>query len=99
MPKYGHCWFGQAKPSVCIRLGAPRRLFTSLQGRTGVGSGSTTDEWAPERRQSGQSSWGGGLKRPISPPQLGRTQPLTPLPPSYPFALFSFKNKKHDIQT
>jgi len=33
MPKEGHFGLGQAKPSVFTRLGAPRWLFTSRQGR------------------------------------------------------------------
>ena len=60
IPEYWHCWLGQAKPSVFIRLGAPRRLFTSLQGRTGVEAGLTPEE---ERRQMGQSSGVRGLRR------------------------------------
>ena len=35
MPKYGHWWLGQSKPSEFARSGAPRRLLTSRQGRTG----------------------------------------------------------------
>ena len=53
MPKDAHCWLGQAKPSVFTRLGAPRRLFTSRQGRTGAEAGSRPGE---ARRQAGQSS-------------------------------------------
>ena len=60
IPEYGHFWFGQAKPSVCIRLGAPRRLFTSHQGRTGAGAGLTPEQ---ERRQMGQSSGVRGMRR------------------------------------
>src|SRR5215831_14797158 len=60
MPKYTHRWLGQAKPSVGIRLGAPRRLFTSRQGRTGTEAGSTPGE---ARRQTGQSSGVRGLSR------------------------------------
>src|SRR5215472_13595429 len=60
MPKYGHCWLGQAKPSVCIRLGALRRLFTSQQARTGTEAGLTLEE---ESRQMGQSSGVRGLRR------------------------------------
>src|SRR5215469_12879763 len=56
LPKYGHCRLGQAKPAVFTRLGALRRLLTSLQGRTGVGAGSTTDEAVEASRQAGQSS-------------------------------------------
>jgi len=41
-------------------LGAPRRLFTSRQGRTGAGAGLTPDE---ETRQTGQSSGVRGLRR------------------------------------
>src|SRR5260221_171568 len=63
MPKYEHGWLGQAKPSVCIRLGAPRRLLTSRQGRTGAGAGSTPDEAGEARRQVGQSSGERGLSR------------------------------------
>ncbi len=63
IPKYAHCWLGQAKPEVRMRLGAPRRLFTSLQGRTGVGAGSTTDEAVEARRQAGQSSGVRGFRR------------------------------------
>src|SRR5258708_12589905 len=62
-PKYGHWGLGQAKPWVFIRLGAPRRLLTSRQGRTGRGAGSTSDERVEERRQAGQSSGVGGLSR------------------------------------
>jgi hypothetical protein len=32
-PKYRHCRLGQANPSGFTHLGAPRRLFTSGQGR------------------------------------------------------------------
>ncbi len=63
MPKDGHWWVGQAKPSVFPRLGAPRRLLTSHQGRTGVGAGLTADEGVQERRQAGQSSGVRGLRR------------------------------------
>src|SRR6266436_9637848 len=63
IPKYEHCRLGQAKPSVCIRLGAPRRLLTSRQGRTGAGAGSTPDEAVETRRQAGQSSGQRGLSR------------------------------------
>jgi hypothetical protein len=54
---------GQAKPSVFTRLGAPRRLFTSHQGRTGRGDGPPPDEGTQERRQAGQSSGVRGLRR------------------------------------
>ncbi len=63
MPKYEHCWLGQAKPSVFTRFGAPRRLLTSRQGRTGVGEGLTPDEGVQQRRQAGQSSGVRGLRR------------------------------------
>jgi hypothetical protein len=56
MPKYGHWGFGQAKPSVLTRLGAPRRLLTSRQGRTERGAGPTPDERVEEWRQAGQAS-------------------------------------------
>jgi hypothetical protein len=55
IPEYGHFWLGQAKSSVFTRFGAPRRLLTSRQGRTGGGTGSTADERVQERRQAGQS--------------------------------------------
>jgi hypothetical protein len=54
---------GQAKPWVSIRFGAPRRLLTSRQGRTGRGAGSTPDERVEERRQAGQSGGVRGLSR------------------------------------
>jgi hypothetical protein len=63
MAKYRHCWLGQAKPEVCIRLGAPRRLFTSRQGRTGKGAGSPPDKGVGARRQAGQSRGVRGLRR------------------------------------
>src|SRR2546421_7848210 len=63
MPKYRHSWLGQAKPSVFTRLGAPRRLLTSRQGRTGRGAGSPPDEEVEARRQAGQSSGLRGLSR------------------------------------
>ncbi len=63
MRKYRHCWLGQAKPSVSIRLGAPRRLFTADQGRTGRGTDPTPDEGVEARRQAGQSSGERGLSR------------------------------------
>src|SRR5215469_13289537 len=56
MPKYRHFWLGQAYPSVLTRLGAPRRLLTSRQGRTGPGAGPPPDEAVESRRQAGQSS-------------------------------------------
>jgi hypothetical protein len=46
--------FGQAKPSVLTRFGAPRRLVTSHQGRTGAGS--PAEEAGEARRQAGPSS-------------------------------------------
>src|SRR5712692_515407 len=60
--KYRHCGFGQANPSVFTRLGAPRRLFTSHQGRTGTGTGSPADEAGEASRQAGQSSGVRGLR-------------------------------------
>src|SRR6266566_444086 len=63
MPQYGHRGLGQASPSVFTRLGAPRRLFTSRQGRTGRGAGSPPDEGVEARRQAGQSSGQRGLSR------------------------------------
>jgi len=63
MPKYGHWRLGQAKPWVSSRLGAPRRLLTSRQGRTAGGAGSTSDEGVQERRQAGQSCGERGLRR------------------------------------
>jgi hypothetical protein len=38
-----------------MRFAAPRRFFTSRQGRTGRGDGPTTVEKVEERRQAGQS--------------------------------------------
>jgi hypothetical protein len=40
---------------VFTRFGAPRRLLTSRQGRTGGGAGSTLDERVEARQQAGQS--------------------------------------------
>jgi hypothetical protein len=63
MPKSGHGWCGQAKPAVLTRLGAPRRLVTSGQGRTGAGADPPPDEGVEARRQEGQSSGVRGLSR------------------------------------
>ena len=63
IPKYRHWGLGQAKPSVFTRLGAPRRLLISHQGRTGADAGSTPDEAMEARRQAGQSSGERGLSR------------------------------------
>ena len=46
---------GQAKPSVFTRLGAPRRLLTSRQGRTG------SRRWPSTRRGSGGETTGGAI--------------------------------------
>jgi hypothetical protein len=46
-----------------MRLGAPRRLLTSRQGRTAAGAGFTPDELALERRRVGQSSGERGSSR------------------------------------
>jgi hypothetical protein len=46
-----------------MRLGAPRRLFTSRQGRTGAGTGPPPDEAVVARRQARQSSGVRGLRR------------------------------------
>jgi hypothetical protein len=54
---------GQAKPSVFTRFGAPRRLLTSRQGRTGEAAVPTPDERVEEGRQAGQSSGVRGLRR------------------------------------
>ena len=45
------------------RLGAPRRLLTSRQGRTERGAGPLPDERVEEWRQAGQSSGVRGLRR------------------------------------
>src|SRR2546423_914708 len=63
IPQYAHCWLEQAKPSVFTRLGAPRRLFTSHQGRTGAGANPPPDEAVEPRRQAGQSCGEQGLSR------------------------------------
>src|SRR5260221_4635253 len=63
IPAYGHVRLGQANPSVFSRFGAPRRLFTSRQGRTGGDAGPTTDEGVEASRQAGQSSGERGLRR------------------------------------
>jgi len=49
--------------SGIARLGAPRRLLTSRQGRTGTGAGLTADEGVQARRQAGQSRGVRGLRR------------------------------------
>ena len=54
---------GAANPSVSMRLGAPRRLLTSLQGRTGAGAGCALDEAGEASRQAGQSSGVRGFSR------------------------------------
>jgi len=41
---------------VFTRLGAPRRLFISRQGRTGAGTGPAPEEAVEARRQAGPSS-------------------------------------------
>src|SRR5512135_678840 len=46
-----------------MRLGAPRRLFTSRHGRTGPGAGPPPKEGVVARRQAGQSSGVRGLSR------------------------------------
>jgi hypothetical protein len=46
-----------------MRLGAPRRLFTSRQGRTGTGAGTPADDAEEASRQAGQSSGVRGLSR------------------------------------
>jgi len=63
LPKYVHCRLGQAKPSVGIRFGAPRQLFTSHQGRTGAGTGPAPNQPVEACRQTGQSSGERGLSR------------------------------------
>jgi hypothetical protein len=63
MPTYRHGGFGQAKPSVFTRLGAPRRLVTSHQGRTDTGVGPPLDVEVEPRRQAGQSSGLRGFRR------------------------------------
>src|SRR5258707_12616216 len=63
MPKYRHWWLGQANPSVFTRLGAPRWLFTSGQGRTGAVTGPAPDKAVEARRQAGQSSGERGFRR------------------------------------
>jgi len=47
---------GHAKPAVSIRLGAPRRLFSSRQGVTGGCSGVVGVEVATNWRQARQAS-------------------------------------------
>ena len=44
-------------------MGAPRRLFTSDQGRTGTGAGPAPDEAVEARRQAGQSCGQRGFRR------------------------------------
>jgi hypothetical protein len=63
IPQYEHCRFGQTNPSVFMRLGAPRRLLTSRQGRTGRGDGPAPDEEVEARRQAGQLPGQRGFRR------------------------------------
>jgi len=63
MPKYEHCWLGQAKPSVFTCFGAPRRLLTSRQGRTSVGAGLTPDEGGAAEATSGAIKWSAWLEK------------------------------------
>ncbi len=50
--------------ALCVYpLRCSRQLFTSHQGRTAGGAGSTTDERVQERRQAGQSCGERGLRR------------------------------------
>jgi hypothetical protein len=63
IPEYGHVRLGQAKPAMFTRLGAPRRLLTLRQGRTGADAGSTPDEPGEASRQAGQSRGERGLSR------------------------------------
>jgi hypothetical protein len=46
---------GQAKPCVGIRLGAPRRLLISRQGRTGTRTGAGRVGYGTDGQQAGQS--------------------------------------------
>src|SRR5437588_7822366 len=66
IPEEGHFRFGQAKPWVFTRLGAPRRLFTSCQGRTGAGS--TPNSRVEARHQAGQSRGERGGAGDVGPP-------------------------------
>jgi hypothetical protein len=54
-------WTGEALVLTC--LGAPRRLFTSHQRRTGAGANPLLDEGVEARQQEGQSSGERGLSR------------------------------------
>jgi hypothetical protein len=71
MPKYGHCWFGQAKPSVSIRLGAPRRLFTSHQGRDFRRRWPSTPRGSGAETTGGAIVWGAGLQQTVERAALG----------------------------
>jgi len=61
MPEERHFRLGQAKPSVFTRLGAPRRLFTSGQGRD------IRRRWPYNRRRSGDETTGGAIVRAAGP--------------------------------
>ena len=67
LPKYGHCGFGQAKPSVSMRLGAPRRLFTSLQGRDFRGHCPSTRQRSGAETTGGAIVWGARLEKTVEP--------------------------------
>src|SRR5215831_5157955 len=58
-----------------MRLGAPRRLFTSPQGRTGGGAGLAPDAGGEASRQAGQSVWAAGLQETLERAALGCCQP------------------------
>jgi len=62
-PVVGALLVRRANPSVFTRLGAPRRLFTSLHRRTGAGAGPPPSEAVEARQHAGQSSCERGFSR------------------------------------
>ena len=54
---------GTSEPFGVDAFGAPRRLFTSGQGRTDTGAGPPADEIVEPSRQAGQPSGERGLRR------------------------------------
>ncbi len=71
MPKDGHFWLGQANPSVFTRLGAPRRLLTSQQGRDIRRCRLSTRRGSGGETTGGTIVWAAGLQETVERAALG----------------------------
>jgi hypothetical protein len=71
MPKYGHCWFGQAKPSVSIRVARSPAAFHLTPGTRWRRSCPSTQRGSGAETTGGAIVWGAWLQQTVERAALG----------------------------